>query len=474
MGLKRNVIYNCILTLSNYIFGIILLPYISRVLGASNIGAVDLVTNIVSYAIIIASLGVPTIGVRIIAKTKNSQESLNESFSNLFFLNILYMLCTVIIFTVVLLMVKSISEYRPLLYIGAIHIIASPFLVEWLYKGLENFKYITIRNIIVRCLYVVLVFIFVKEKEDYIVYYGLTVGTMVLNAIINIYYASKFVDFRLSGVKPFSYFSYTIKYGVYLLVTSMYSTLSIAYLGIRTNTTQVGYYSTAIKFFTIIIGFFTAISTVIMSRSSALVASNEKDQHKNIVDKSIKLILILSIPIIIISEILAPEIIMVVAGIEFMPSVEIFRIVMPLILLVGIDQILANQILIPIEKDNWVLQASIIGALVGISLNIVLVDTFFAIGTAYALLITEIFLCAYYTSLINHNKIHHINLMPVALTQLFHGIPYLIICLTIKCLTDNLWIIFSLCIPLCLGYFIIDQLFVLKNDLFIKLISCKK
>ncbi len=474
MGIKKNVIYNSILTLSNYVFGIILLPYITRVLGVSNIGAVDFVTNIVSYAIIIASLGIPMIGTRIIAKSKYSQESLNKSFSNLLLLNILYTTCTIAVFSIISLYIESLSAYRQLLYIGVIHIIASPFLIEWLYRGLENFKYIALRNIIVRCLYVVCVFIFVKEKEDYIVYYGLTVGTIVINAAINILHARKFVKFDFSEINISSYFLSSIKYGIYLLVTSMYATISVAYLGLCTDNTQVGYYSIATKLFTIIVGFFSAFTAVVMSRASALIASNDYESHKLVIEKSINFVLSLSVPAIIVLEVLTPQIIMLIAGSEFMPAVGVCRIITPLILLVGIDQILANQILIPLEKDNWVLRASILGAIIGVSLNILLVDAFLAKGTACALLMTEIVLCIYYTSLINRKKIHHLKLIPSILKHLYHSIPYFIICITIQYLSDNLWIIFGFCIPLCVGYFIVDQLFLLKNDLFIKLMFRKK
>lgn len=474
MGLKKNIIYNSVLTLSNYIFGIILLPYISRVLGVGNVGAVDFITNIVSYTIVIASLGIPTIGIRIISKNKESKDLLNHSFSSLFSLNAIYTICALVIFSIISFNVELLSTYRPLLFIGAIHILASPFLIEWLYKGLEKFKYITIRNIIVRCIYVILVLVFVKDKEDFVVYYGLTVGTIVVNAIINIHHASKFVRFSFIGIKPFQYFNGSIRFGVYLLVTSMYTTLSIAYLGFCTNAIQVGYYSTAIKIYTIIVGFFSAFTTVVMSRSSALVAHNDNDKHKSIVDKSLNFILSISIPIIIVCEVLAPQIIMVIGGEEFMPAVGICRIIMPLILLVGIDQILAYQILIPLEKDNWILQASIIGAIVGCILNIVLVDDFLAKGTAYALLFTEVVLCIYYTSMINHKKIHRINFLPHLCKQLCHGIPYLLICVTIQYFTDKVWVIVGLCVPLCFVYFIIDQLFILKNDIFIGLISNKR
>ena len=474
MGLKRNIAYNSILTLSNYLFGLLLLPYVSRTLGVDRIGIVDFVSHIVSYAIIIASLGIPTIGIRAIAKSKNSREALNSTFSSMICLNLIYTLFTLVLFTLVSLFVDAFSAYRPLLLIGAIHIFASPFLIEWLYKGLEDFRYITYRNISVRLVYVLAVFLFVNSREDYILYYGLTVGTIVLNAAINICHASKYATFSFSAIRISSYFTGSIGYGAYLLLTSMYSSLSVIYLGLYTDTTQVGYYSIAIKLFHVIVGFFSAFTAVVMARSSALIAADNRQTHRVLIEKSMNLLLSVTVPIIVVCEILAPQIIGLIAGEEFLPAVPIMRIIMPLVLFVGLDQILAYQVLVPLERDKWLFQASLVGLAVGCTLNILLVKHLSARGTAWALLGTELVLAAYYLTRARQLGLRRNGLAPNLLRHLLHSIPYAVICLTVNRFTDGMLYTTGLCGALCTVYFLFDQFLLLRNEIFINLLNRHK
>ena len=69
-SLRQNFIYNAILTMSGYIFPLMVYPYVSRILGVSNIGACNFVDSIVEYFTIISMMGMNTIGIREIAKCK--------------------------------------------------------------------------------------------------------------------------------------------------------------------------------------------------------------------------------------------------------------------------------------------------------------------------------------------------------------------------------------------------------------------
>lgn len=137
------------------------------------------------------------------------------------------------------------------MFVGAFKLFFNYLLVEWLYKGLEYFKFITIRTLIVKVIYVVSVFVFVRKANDYFVYYLLLSMMVVINAIINILYARKFVTFTFKKltirpfVKPFFIF------GFYMFLTSMYSSFNVAYLGFVSGEVEVGYFTTATKLFSI-------------------------------------------------------------------------------------------------------------------------------------------------------------------------------------------------------------------------------
>ena len=96
MGVKINILYSTFLTLSNYVFGFLVYPYVTRVLGVDNFGKVDFVINVVVFVTLFASFGISMFGIREVAKARNNKESLNNCFSSLLLLNIVYTILTLI------------------------------------------------------------------------------------------------------------------------------------------------------------------------------------------------------------------------------------------------------------------------------------------------------------------------------------------------------------------------------------------
>lgn len=180
------------------------------------------------------------------------------------------------------------------MFVGAFKLFFNYLLVEWLYKGLEYFKFITIRTLIVKVIYVVSVFVFVRKANDYFVYYLLLSMMVVINAIINILYARKFVTFTFKKltirpfVKPFFIF------GFYMFLTSMYSSFNVAYLGFVSGEVEVGYFTTATKLFSILLALYTAFTGVLMPRMSNLIREGCWDEFKILLRKSIDILLFLA------------------------------------------------------------------------------------------------------------------------------------------------------------------------------------
>ena len=118
-------------------------------------------------------------------------------------------------------------------------------LVEWFFTGIEHFRYITIRSLFIKLLYVLTVFIFIRNPEDYKLYFVMTVGVVVFNAIINIFYVKDFVVFGFRDMFSQKYLKQNFSLGIYSIMTSMYLTFNVMYLGLTTDNVQVGYYTTA-------------------------------------------------------------------------------------------------------------------------------------------------------------------------------------------------------------------------------------
>ena len=404
-SIKKNFVYKSILTISTYIIGFITFPYISRIFGVEKLGLVNFVDNTINYFLLFATMGIALIGVREIAAVKNNQNKLNLVFSNILGLNIIFTLFTLVVYYGLIKFIPTLNQYAFLFYIGAAKIFFSAFIIEWFFSGIEDFRYITIRSIIIKILYVVSVFIFVKHQNDYILYFVLTVLTIVVNASINILYVRRYVKIRIVDLFSLKYFKSNITIGVCAIMSSMYLTFNVIYLGFVSNNIQVGYYSTAFKLYSVILGFFSAYTNVVMPRMSVLLAYEDNNTFIRLIERSLSIIIGYSVPIVMYTVVMASDIICLISGNGYEGAVLPMRIIMPAILFVGIAQVIAIQLLMPLKKDNILMGVTIIGAILSIVMNVTLTAEMKSIGSALILLLSELIVTISYLLYIGYIKI---------------------------------------------------------------------
>ncbi|MCH5235255.1 MAG: flippase [Muribaculaceae bacterium] len=389
MGLKKNVFFISILTTSNYIFPLLVYPYVSRVLGVTNIGLCNFIDNIINYFIIISMMGINVMGNRQMAADKAQGISLTNSFNSLFTLNAVSTFVALIILICCTYTIPTLYENKQMMWYGAIRLVGNFMLIEWFYKGLEDFKYITYRTIFVKCLYVISIFIFIRSENDYAKYYLLSVLMVAVNAIVNTVYARKFVKFRIHGINLKKLLKPFFIIGIYCVVTSMCTTFNVVYLGFITNDTQVGYYTTATKLYSILLAFFTGITSVLLPRMSSLLSLNKLDEFRELLKKTTNLLYAFSIPMIIYTIIYAPDIILLISGPGYEGAITPMRIVMPMMLIIGLSQIAVIQGLMPLKADKTIMINSSIGAIISVTLNLLLIPKLMSVGSALIWVISE-------------------------------------------------------------------------------------
>ncbi len=440
-SIKKNFAYKSTLTISTYLINFFVFPYISRVLGVEKVGLVGFVDNTVNYFILFATMGVSLLGVREIAIVKDDIKKRSRVFSNIIGLNLLFTFATLIVYLLLIVTIPKLHQYSELFYIGSAKILFTVFLIEWFFTGIENFRYITIRSLLIKLLYVLAIFIFIQDSEDYKLYFVMTVGVIVLNAIININYVRRFVAFRFSDIFNRKYFKQNFSLGIYSIMTSMYLTFNVMFLGLVTDNVQVGYYTTAFKLYSVLLGLFTAFTNVMLPRMSALLAEGNNENFQKLVNKSFSVIFMLCIPVISYGSIFAPQIIEILSGAGYEGAIIPMRIIMPALLLVGIAQVLAIQVLIPMKKDNILLTASIIGASVSLAINIMIVPHFQSIGTAIVLLCAELVVTATYIAYALKERLVIFPISILIRTFLF-GIPIFLLLLSCYILIkDTIWML---------------------------------
>lgn len=473
MGVKKNIFYSTFLTGANYIFPLITYPYISRVLGPANLGENEFALRIVGYFLLFASLGITTVGTREIAKCKSEGETTSHVFSSILLLNIITTVVVLAVYFLCLLTVEPFQRVRTLLLIGSVQLAFTPFLIEWLYKGMEDFPYITKRTLAVRVIYIISIFVFVHTDEDLAVYFALTICSMVINALFNWGYKRKYVRFTLKGLHLRPYLKPFITYGVYSLLTSMYISFNVLFLGMVSTSLQVGYYSAATKLFSVILAFFTSFSAVMMPRMSHLFQEKDTTHSKHLIFKSFEMLYPLAFSLILIGEFFAPEIITILSGTGYEGAILPFRIILPLILIIGTEQILIVQILTPMGKDKAVLTNSIVGSIFGVGLNFLLVPHLGCTGSAIVWLCSEL---AVFTSALYFVVKAQGNAIPLSLlikNIVILSVPAMAIVL-MKQMSVNGYICFVTGVLLTVVYTLITQAFIMKNSIIASLLKLKK
>lgn len=390
MGLKRNFAYSIILTTANYLFPLIVFPYVSRCLGVYNIGICNFTDNVIQYFTMLSMMGMGVLGIREIAAVQNDPKSLNKVFSNLFYLNLTFTVISIATLIICINTIPQFCEYRELMYIGCFNIAANFLLLDWMYKGLEKFPYITKRTLIVKCLYVAAVFLFIHEPKDYILYYILTTLSVAINAAINLWHSRHFIKPVFSDISLSMYFKPFIKIGTYWVMTTLYASFYTLYLGFVSTPEYIGYFTTASKLIILTMSVYTAWTNVVLPRSSALLADGQNSAFNEIVEKSTRILFTIAIPIAIMGCFFSQDIIAVLAGAGYEGAYVSTAILMPLIFIIGYSQILIIQILMPMKKETVLFRNAVVGAVVGVSLGLLLVPRYLSVGASISWLTSEI------------------------------------------------------------------------------------
>lgn len=154
---------NALLTISQVIFPMITFPYYSRVLGAEGTGSVGFALAVVSYFTMVASLGVPTYGIRACAKVRDDKEKLSQTVQELLIINGITTAIMYVAYFLAIAIVPRFAQEKEILTMVSISIVLNTMGISWLYSALERYSYITLCTVIFKIIGVVLMFVFVRS-----------------------------------------------------------------------------------------------------------------------------------------------------------------------------------------------------------------------------------------------------------------------------------------------------------------------
>jgi O-antigen/teichoic acid export membrane protein len=469
-SIKKNFFYNIVLSVTQVLFPLITFSYVARVIEPVGIGTVSFVESICRYAILIAALGIPVYGVREVAKLKHDKEKLSKLCSELLIIHFVATLFISLIYLITVLSIAKLNHNLDYYLLGLMMVFSNIFIMEWYFQGIGDFKFITLRTLIVRIITTISVFFLVTNTNEGINFFLLIVLTNIINGIINFWHAKKSLNlsfsFNFKSLKKhltplFFIFSTTISVSIYVLLDTIM-------LGFLADEKAVGFYSTALRISKVPMLFVGALGLVLIPQLSSSFHQNDLENFKILILKSLNFVITFSFPVIFFVFGISNELLYAFAGEQFMGAAIVLKILSVVVLLIGLSNVFGLQILTPMGKDKYLTFSVLLGTITSLSLNFILIPLYQERGAAITNIIAESAVTVatlYYAMKFIKLDFEYL----FVLKSLVFSIPICFFSLGCSYLNTNyLFILISTSVMTGI-YFIIVQVYIIKNQIIVEL-----
>lgn len=391
-SIKTNYIYNLLYQVLAMVVILITTPYITRVLGANNLGIYSYTYSIVTYFILFGSLGIGMYGQREIAYVKDDINKKSLAFFELFYVKMVFIILSSILFYLFYCIGSKYNLYYRILLI---ELFFNIFDILWFYQGIENFKKVVIRNSIIKLVSMALIFLMIKKSEDIWLYFILCSFSNIIGNLSFFINLKKEVNIKYwNKINVFVAIKKHLKKILVLFIPQIsmqiYTALDKVMIGVITsNMNYVSYYDQAQKIVKLALMILTAYGTIIYSKMSFAFAKEKKDELNECVDKAFDFIWFFSMPIMFGIIGISSKFVPWYFGDEFLPVIKIMCYFSPIILIVGVSNVIYTQYMISTKKEKQFSNAIILGSIVNFFGNLILINAFGTIGAVMASVIAE-------------------------------------------------------------------------------------
>ena len=392
-SVRYNFFMNIILKISGVVFPLITFPYVSRVLLSTANGKIAFASSVVGYFSLLASMGIPSYGIRKCAEVRDNREKLSKVVTELLILNSICTLLAYIVFIILVINISQFSNESLLFFVTSLTILFNMLGVEWFYQAIEQYQYITIRNISFKIISIILMFIFVHQPQDYILYAGINVFASVGSNILNVLKLSKYVDLGFKKNQKYEiliHLAPIMTLFLYNATTIIFTSLDQVMLGFIKGNESVGHYAAAIKIQNILVSLITALGAVMLPKISYALKNEGRENFENMIRKSFEFIIISAIPMCFLIMILSKELILVLAGRDYLAAVPMLQFLLPSLIFIGLSSVTAWQLLIPLGKEKFTVIGALAGVIINLIFNFLMIPSLGGIGAAIASTLAEL------------------------------------------------------------------------------------
>ena len=387
-SITKNYIYNMIYQVLILVLPLITTPYLSRVLGAEGIGIYGYTYSIVTYFILFGSLGVALYGQREIAYANENVNKRKKVFIEI----IIFRFITIFISTIFYLLIFTRkNEYQIYYRILVFELIAAAFDISWFFQGIEEFKRTVTRNVLVRLCSVILVFIIVKTKEDLVKFTLIySIADLIGNLSLWLYLPKYFKGIKVKNINVLKHLPQIILLFIPQIANQIYKVLDTTMIGkIVANKAETGYYEQAQKVIRLLLTIVTSLGVVMIPRMASTYASGDKEKIRNYLKMSFKFVFFLAFPIMFGIISISSAFVPVFLGKGYDKVIVLINIISPILILMGMGNVLGTQYLLPTKKQKEYTISVTIGVIVNFVLNYILIKKYQSIGASIATVLSE-------------------------------------------------------------------------------------
>jgi O-antigen/teichoic acid export membrane protein len=386
---RSNLLYTIAFNVFGILTPLVTYPYITRVLGPGNLGSVGVANGLAAYFIAFAGLGLIPYGVRVAAVERRDPALLSRTVSELFLVQLVVSALSFAAYLGVVLFSPAYAPMASLFAVVGAQIALAPLGFDWLFQGLEDFRFIGLRNMILQAATLVALFVFVRKPEDFVVYAGLASATTLASGLVSSARAVARTRPVLRGLAPGRHLKGLLSFtGINFLIAA-YTNADFLSLGLFSTTQEAGYYTIPIKLarLTAVLG--ASLSTVLLPKLAAYASSGDEEGARATLRRSSSFLLLFALPAGAGLAATADRLVAIFGGPGYESAVPTLRAAALLVPLFTFTNFLQMQVLVPRGKEGRLAMAFGAGLGAAALANALLTPRFGHDGTMAATIIAE-------------------------------------------------------------------------------------
>lgn len=368
-SLKKNVSYRVLLNLFNIGVPMLIGPYVLRKLGPASIGNIYFADSVTAFFFAFGCYGINKYAIREISRIRDNKQKLSNLFSSLFIISFCLNLIISILYLIFIASSSFNYSYTLVLSIYSFTVVSSTFYVEWAIEALEEYKFITLKSMLIKIIYVILIILFVRTSEDFPIYAALQVALLIVGNLVSCIFIAKRIPLKFDNLRIKKHITPLITMVFMVYSYSLFIDLDKFMLGKYVSDESVSFYTIPMAITRIIRDLLTAVLASTVPRLTNYLGKNNDSDYFALLNKITKIYFLLLFPISTGLFIMSDKVILLYGGYKYINSIPVMKFASAFLIFTSVEYLFTQQILFIYKKEKQLAAIVIISGLINLLLD---------------------------------------------------------------------------------------------------------